>query len=48
MIKLLLLKIVHRLKLASCSYTVINVDPLSRERKLICISCGKTEKVFYV
>ena len=48
MMKSLLLRILHRVNERICSYTVIKVDPFSRERKLVCVSCGRTKEVFYV
>ena len=46
--KTLILKILHTINPSSCSFTAINVDPISGKRKITCVSCGKSKKAFYV
>lgn len=46
--KVLILRILHTIRSSSCSFTAINVDPISGKRKIMCVSCGKSKKAFYV
>ena len=43
-----IIKIIHRLKRNACQYSIISIDRFSGERRLLCRTCERVEKVFYV
>ena len=43
-----IIKIIHRLKRNACQYSIISIDRFSGERRLLCRTCERVDKVFYV
>ncbi len=48
LLKKAFVRLLHKVYRRSCNYSVIAVSQNSRERKVVCAECNRTERTFYV